>query len=351
MNKIAGVLCAAWLVLAGAVSAAEELKPACRGLMIREYRGQELLPFMDSVVVHVLWKDLETADGAFNGTGWKGIENARKIPGIKIRLRIMCGIHAPEFVKRLGGPGISDPARGIDCSKTGGIAVFNPHAGRGSSIPRFWLPAVLDLYEQLMAEVARRYEQAPEICEVVASGAMTVYAEPFYRAHSDTGTNERLFKAGLNFDADKAAHTRVIEIHDRLFRRTRTALAMNAWDIIDDSPKHHRSDFKPTCEFANWARQLMGQRLVLQNNGTGTDARCPGNGAPDSHHFCYLTTVAGPKGFQTRTLSRLGGADGLLKTLEAALKMGANFVELPSGYQACSEAALKKYDARLRMTK
>lgn len=350
MHRAAVCLCAAYITLATAAPASGELKPACRGLMIREFQGRDLLPFMDSAVVHVLWKELETRAGAFDGPGWQKIETARKIPGIRLRLRIMCGVHAPDFVKQLCGPGVSDPANGIDCSRTGGIAIFNPHDRRGGSIPRFWLPEVLDRYEKLMTEVARRYEDAPQICEVVASGAMTLYAEPFYRAHRDAGSNERLFRAGLNFETDRAAHERVIRIHDRLFRKTRTSLAVNAWDIIDKSPPHVRSEFRPVFEFATWARQLMGARLVLQNNGTGPDARCPGNGPPHSHQYCFLASAAGPKGFQTRTLQRLGGPEGLLTTLEAALKMGANFVELPSGFSAVDEARLAACDARLRGT-
>lgn len=340
------------LCLALNEAGAADLKPACRGLMIREYRGQELWPFMDSVVVHVLWKDLETADEKFAGPGWDLIEKTRKIPGIKIRLRVMCGIHAPVFVKQLGGSGLSDPVHGIDCSKTGGVALFNQHDKRGGSIPRYWIPEVLGQYEQLMIEVARRYEDAPEICDVVASGAMTTYAEPFYRAHGEPVSNELLFRAGLNFEKDKAAHERVILIHNKLFQKTRTSLALSSWDIIDASPKHVRMDFKPTYEFANWARRLMSNRLVLQNNGTGADAGCPNNGAPSSQHFCYLADVEGPKGFQTRTIQRLGGnEEGLLKTLDNAFRMGANFVELPSGFQKFNQAKLEKYDAKLRSTK
>ena len=330
---------------------AADLKPACRGLMIRNYRpSEQTWPFIDSVVVDLGWDELETAADKFDGPGWATIEQACKVPGLKIRLRILCGIHAPNFVKQLGGPGLSDSEHGTDCSKTGGIAIWNRHDSRGGSIPRFWSPEVLDRYERLMTEVARRYENVPEICEVVATGAMTTYAEPFYRAHTDAGSNERLFKAGLNFEKDKAAHERVIRIHNKLFQKTRTSLAINAWDIIDASANHQRSDFKPVFEFANWARQLMGQRLVLQNNGTGTDARW--HGSPDSNHFCYLSSIKGPKGFQTRTLKRLGGNEaGLLKTLEITVQMGANFVELPSGYQNFSQAKLKDYDAKLRATK
>lgn len=345
-----GLLAASACLLSVLSAPAADLKPQCRGLMIREFHGGELQPYMDSAVVHVLWKDLEPADQKFEGPGWDLIEKMRKVPNLKIRLRVMCGIHAPTFVKQMGGPGISDPEHGIDCSKTGGIAVWNEHSRKPDSIARFWLPEVLAQYEQLMTEVARRYENAPEICEVVAGGAMTTYAEPFYRAHDNKGSNERLWQAGLNFEKDKAAHTRVIQIHDQLFKKTRTSLAINAWDIIDDSPRHMHSDFKPVADFAHWARQLLGPRLVLQNNGTGADARP--RGAKDANHFSFLAAIEGPKGFQTRTLQRLGNTEaGLYQTLENALSMGANFVELPSGFQKCNPARLKEFDAKLRATK
>ncbi|MFZ5830873.1 MAG: hypothetical protein ACOY3P_12330 [Planctomycetota bacterium] len=326
---------------------AAELKEACSGLMTRDSLPPQGWSFIDSAVVQVSWKDLEPEDQQFRGPGWETIERARR-SGVKLKLRVFSGVHAPAFVKRLGGPGISAPEHNIDCSKTGGVAIFNRHDKRGGVIPRFWLPEYLDQYEQLMTEVARRYDNAPEIHEVVASGAMTLYAEPFYRAHSDAGTNQRLFQAGLTFEKDQAAHRRIIELHHRLFQRTRTSLAINAWDIIDASPKHYRSSFEPTYEFVQWARGLMGEKLVLQNNGTGADAGCPAKANPRNNHFCYLAQVAGPKGFQTRTLARLGGnEEGLKKTLDAALRMGANFVELPSGFAKFEKPWLAEYDRKL----
>ncbi len=343
----------AWLVASaipsGGATASTGLKGPCRGLMIREFSGKAEVPFIDSVVAHVLWRELETADGRFDGPGWEEIENARR-QGLKIRLRVMAGVHAPEFVKRIGGPGISDPEHGTDCSKTGGIAIWNRHDKRPGVIPRFWQPEVLDQYEQLMAEVARRYEGAPEIREVVASGCMTTYAEPFYRAHDDAGSNSRLFRAGLDIQKDLAAHRRVIEIHHRLFHRTRTSLAINAWDVIDASPAHRCSSFERTVAFVRWARGLMGEKLVLQNNGAGTDTN-PERGTPETNHFAFLKSVPGPKGLQTRTLQRLGGSTSdLCKVLDSALRMGADFVELPSGFQRLDLNQLEAYDKRLEAT-
>lgn len=304
------------------------------------------MAFLDSVVVQVGWKELETADQQFDGPGWNKIEQIRKL-GLKIRLRLFAGVHAPSFVKRIGGPGVGDPEHNIDGSG-GGVAIWNRWDQRGGCIPRFWLPEVLDQYEQLMTEVAKRYENAPEICEVVNSACMTLYAEPFYRAHGDAPSNLRLFQAGLTFEKDRQAHRRALLVHDRLFPQTRTSLAINAWDMIDDSPSHHQASFTPTYELIIWARERMGERLVLQNNGTGLEAGWPETATPRTNHFCFLNATPGPKGFQTRTLARLGGTQaGLGDTLGRALKMGANFAELPAGFQRFHAEWLKAWDEEL----
>ena len=73
-------------------------------------------------VVQVTWRELEPAEGRFDGPGCEKVEQARH-QGFKIRLRILAGIHAPDFVKRLGGPGISDPEHKLDCTRSGGAAV------------------------------------------------------------------------------------------------------------------------------------------------------------------------------------------------------------------------------------
>jgi len=343
------------LVLLAAVvradyGANDALKPPCRGLMSRDVPAPPGMPFLDNVCVQVAWRDLESADGVFDGKGWDKIETARKA-NLKIRLRIFAGVHTPDFIKRLGGPALSDPDHGTDASKTGGIAMWNRHDNRGGTVPYWWTPQFLDRYECLMREVAKRYEDVPEIREVVDSACMTLYAEPFYRAHADAPTNERLFRAGLTFEKDRAAHERALRIHNDLFKHTRTSLAINAWDVIDDSPSHLTISFKPTYEFVTWARAFMGEKLVLQNNGMGVEAACRPGQSAQTNHFCFLSQAAGPKGFQTRTLARLGGtADDLFKTLDVALKFGANFVELPNGFRRFDKATLRDYDQKLEHT-
>jgi hypothetical protein len=334
------------------------LKPKCRGVMSRSGLPPVALPFVDHAVVMVSWADLETADQRFDGAGWRTIDDARA-RGLKIRLRIMAGIHAPSFVKRLGhapvsGRGTSNVdglAYDIDCSASGGIAVYNPHDHTGACAAFFWTTPVQDQYEQLMREVARRYESAPEVREVVDSACMTIYAEPFYRAHGDRGSNLRLWNAGLSLATDRACHERAIRVHAAAFPTTRTSLAINAWDVITDQDSEYvRPSFAPTTEFVGWAREQLGRRLVLQNNGLGESDRSPSGATAATNVYCYLGAAAPPKGFQSETLERLGGEAGFYSAVANAVGMGANFVEAPSGYTQFDVERLRQADEALEAT-
>ena len=331
------------------------LKPSAKGLMTRAGLPPAEATYIDNGVVHVYWRDLERTDQNFDfpGNAW-GEVAAAKARGLKVRLRFYAGIHAPDFVKAMhplgkpfhlsepnpdGDPSTNDA---IDCSVTGGIAVYNEPFG--GCVPYFWTTPVLDQYQQLMQEVARRYDQTQagdHVLEVVASACSTVFAEPFYRAHRELRSNLRLWEAGLNETKDRACHTRAIEIHNATFLSTRTSLALNPWDIVDGSTDDgvtRVDNWLKAESFATWARSLMGEKLVIQNNGLGEGDGCPNSlgGTGGGPHFCFISSLSQPKGFQTETFEKLGeftGCEqskaGLYAAIENALAMKVSFVELP----------------------
>jgi len=353
MRSFAKILRIAALATALAATAVSQtgtgtLKPSCMGLMTRGGLPPAGITFMDSIVIQVNWSDLESAAGTFTGSGWATIDAARG-KGYKIRVRILAGVQAPKWLKQMGHAPVSGPDHNIDWSQSGGIAIWNPQDEAGGCSDFFWIPAVENQYDSLMQEVARRYEGASDIVEVVDSACMTTYAEPLYRAHGDVGTNTRLFQAGFNYNEDLACQQTSIQIHQKYFHTTRTSFAVNAWDVID-SQGNYSSFFSQTYAFAQWARGQMGQSLTFQNNGLRPDSSC--SGTPQSNTFCYLQSIAPPKGFQTATLDRLGGTlSGLLQTLDNALTFGAQFVEMPSGFQQFDAATLQQYNAKFEASK
>jgi hypothetical protein len=301
------------------------------------------------------WRDLERADQDFRGPGWGRLRLLLEDPRVRsVRLRVYAGRNAPDFVKALGGP-----ARGGErqpCA-AGGIAVRNPFDRVGGCVPYFWTDAVLDQYEQLMQEVARRHGDHPKLTEVVASACATVHAEPFYRAHGHRPSNQRLWEAGLNRETDEACQERALAIHDAVLPRQRVSLAVNPWEIVVD-PSTDRDgrvvDWAATHVFARRWRDRLGSRLVLQNNGWGESDGCPEGGTVDTNVYCFLRDVAPPKGFQSETWRRLGSsnggdsATGWLTALRRAIDLGACFVEsTDNGYRRADAVAAADLDRRL----
>jgi hypothetical protein len=304
----------------------------------------------------ILWRDLEPADQSFTGPAWAQVDALMANPAVDgIRLRLLAGRHSPDFVKRMGGPGVS--GQGYDCSVSGGIAVHNPYDDTGGCVPRFWERAVLDQYEQVLREVARRYGDNPKLSEVVSSACMTTYAEPFYRAHSDGSSNRRLWEAGLDRAADVACQDRSMTITSTVFPTRPTSLAVNPWEIVvapGAAPAGRQLDWAATHEFVTRWTAVLGDRLVLQNNGWGENEGCPAGETPATNVYCYLASADGPTGYQSETWERLGdsiGGDSLTgwyRSLDRAVAAGACFVEsTDNAYRRADPARMAEYDRRL----
>lgn len=325
------------------------LKAPCRGLMTRSGPLQ-MAPydFVDSAVLQLNWSDIEPSDDAFD---WSMIDSflaTARTRGIAVRLRVLAGVHAPNFVKRLGHAPMNDATNNIDCSASGGIAIYNRFDMVGGCSSFFWMTPVLDQYRDLMNAISARYDNDAALREVVDSACMTTYAEPFFRAHVDSGSNQRLFTAGLDTTSDHACHTRALADMDAAFHRTRISVAINAWDIIDgNAPDYFHTSWRDTYDFVTAQRTRLGGKLVLQNNGWGEMEGCPAGGTPLSNVYCYLPSMMGPHGYQTETLMRLGSEAGFFDAVDHAVSAHMNFIEMPAGWMAFDRAHLAAVDAQL----
>ena len=114
--------------LSFAATSEPALKPATVGLVTSGWSDlpPANMPFIDWATVNVKWSGLEPTDQDFSGPDWKKIDEARR-PGKYIRIRVLCGVSSPDWVKKIGGLSISDPERKIDASN-GGVAIYNLHA-------------------------------------------------------------------------------------------------------------------------------------------------------------------------------------------------------------------------------
>jgi hypothetical protein len=337
--------------------AAGNLKEPGRGIYLKDALPGGTLQFIDHVVVTGNWDEFEAGDQEFSGPGWARLDQMLSDDRLKVRLRVQAGVGSPSFVKRLGGPPVSGD--GVDCSSEGGVAIAKratttdglAKAAASGCVPYFWTKPVLDQYEQLMQEVARRYEANPRLLDVVDSACMTFFAEPFIRAGRSGSSNSRLFEAGLNRRTDEACQKRSLEIHDRAFPTTRVSLATHSvWQIVTD-PDEARNGVTLSWEaqrsLLEELRERYGPKLVLQNNGLGGAEGCERADEPDGSHFCWLANAEPPKGFQTEGGSRLRSrGHTVLDAVEKAVEMGACFVE-HNRFEDDPEGA-RDYDKRLK---
>ena len=293
----------------------QELKELPVGLYLTQGPARGDLGFIDHAVIGVHWSELEPSDDDFTGAAWGQIERAlRDHPAYRFRLRVGAGRFAPEWVKALEG---------------GCVDVSQPASGLVACVPRFWTNAYLDEYIELMAEVARRYDDEPRLLDVVNSACTTMWAEPFIRAGDDGGSNARLWEAGLNESSDRLCLRRSTRAMARLFERTRISLATHLqWQIV--TAEGLDPSWAKQRNLLNNLLDLFGEELVIQNNGLGGDEGCARRESVEdaTDMWCWIAALPYPKGFQTEGDRKLASeGHDVLDAVRRALGMGACFVE------------------------
>lgn len=314
-----------------ATPAPGQLKPVLSGLLDRtgaplpEYYGT-----LAGYVVNVHWGDLQPAQGgpiAANNAIDQAIAQVRGINAsahmhLGIKVRIYSGLYAPEWAKRLGG----SP-----------IPVADPQTAQNGTIGRFWTDAFGQAYATLQAELAAQYDQVPEVREVTISRCMTVFAEPFIRDIASPSTVQALVAAGFSAQADVGCQQGEITAH-LAWHHTRSDLSFNPYQVIN-SDGSTGTDEGFTEQMMDYCRKILGRACVLGNNSLRTKL-------PPAYVAMYakMQSLGPPLAIQTATLGRVGDLNG---TLAYAVTLGANSVELPSGYQATPATSLQDAERSL----
>lgn len=284
------------------------------------------------------WADFEPRPGVFKGPGWDRVTAAlRNQPDYKFRLRILAGLDAPDWVKRLDG---------------GCIHIEEPANQIPACVPRFWTNAYMQAYKGLMAEVARRYDREPRILDVVNSACTTTWAEPFIRTGWNRSANLALWHAGLNHETDRRCFERSMQVMDRRFQTTRISLATHlVWQIVvgPNSPSGMSPSWQKERALLNQLRSRYGPKLVVQNNGLGGNEGCrPGEPLQSaSSMWCWLASAPPPKGFQSEgPINLKASGSTIVDTVRRAIDMGGCFVEHNTFGDNPAEAA--KLDRQLK---
>jgi hypothetical protein len=259
----------------------------------------------------------------------RAIERARA-DGMKLKLRVRAGIHAPEWAKEIGGPPITvyyTPSTEKNAGEEAG------------TIGRFWLPEFGAAYRDLQDKLAAEYDGVPEVAQVGVTRCGTIFTETYLRNTRDDRNVAALLGAGFTREADETCHVEQVQAHD-VWRRTRSGVAFNPYQSIQPDGSV-RVDVDYTISRMAQCREVLGPRCVIENYSL-SDTRDEEPGY--SRMYEEQRRLGPPFAFQTATAAKIGDFEEVLRY---AADSGANSVELPRGYQHWPVDVLRGYAERL----
>jgi hypothetical protein len=247
-------------------------------------------------------------------------------PGLNLhlKLRVFAGVAAPDWAKNLDGPPVT-----LHATQTAAV----------DTVPRFWTARFGAAYDNLMTQLAARYDKAPVLLDVAVSRCTTYYAEPLLRQAADASNRAAYIAAGYTVAQDQACQRAQIDTHARVWARTRSSLAFNPYQSVDSADSWH-TDEAFTEQMMDYCRTTLGRRCVLGNNSLSS----PPDDGPYTPMYQKIAALGAPMYFQTATAARIGDWRA---TLDWAVAQGANMVELPSGYDGWPPAEIATRDTRL----
>lgn len=323
----AGLTLAAVVALPQAASAnaahrkaavAPPVKPIVQGLLDRqEPPPKSMQSVVHAYVVPVTWAQLQPTQGgpiAANNPIDTAIARVNQPDfaklGMVLKLRIFAGIYAPDWAKSIDG----DPITYYGAPSDGG--------GSGT-VGRWWTADYAAAYTDFETKLAAKYDSVPQIREVTVSRCSTMYDESFVRNFGDSRNVAALTAAGYTTAADKQCILDSFAEHD-VWKTTTSDVAFAPFPLIA-KPTDAR-DMTFTLSAMDQCRATLGTRCGLENNSLSSSKLTTTN-----YVMIYnkMTALGPPIILQTAKASAIGTISDVLA---AAVKIGANSVELPNGY-------------------
>lgn len=309
------------------VPSSSGVKPVIRGLIDRQGPPpKSMLSVVHAYVVKVNWSALQpTAFGpiAANNAIDQAIARVARPDyasvGMVLKLRVLAGVDAPAWAKDLGGA----PVPYIDNQENASVA--------GGSIGRFWTADFGKAYADLQSKLAAKYDNVAAVREITVARCTTIFDEPFVRQFGDPRNVAGMTAAGYTTALDKTCISESIAEH-AVWKHTTSDVDFSPLPTITD-PGATR-DLAYTTSVMTECRQVLGVRCGLQNNALSVDKL---NNTQFVQMYAAMTKLGPPIILQTAARSRLGDPAAVLPK---AVAIGANSVELPSGYPRWSKSLL-----------
>ncbi len=315
--------------LASSRTLAASMKPYASGNGSRALNAikrapAEYQPAVGIVVVSVDWRDLETAKGVYTTAPIDTELKAAVDRGLTVRLRVIAGTRAPDYVKRIGGAP---------------IPFYDHQAKEASTIGRFWKGTYQARWQALMTKLAAKYDTDPAVRAVNISGTGTISAETMLTMGNDTlpgstvKNNDRLLAAGATETARRSALMKDITFMQKTWAHTHTTLFAHPYVTIEPKPK---TSLAITEEIVTAAYDAAPGKTVFGHTGA-SEMTFKGVTHPAVLEM-YQFFIDHKYPFMAQTQAYSGGAKNegvgdLAYVMTWLAKHGAYSTELPAGWQ------------------
>jgi hypothetical protein len=300
-----------------ALASTVTLKPQLVGLLNEgRFPTAAYQSLISGMSVDAKWSSLQpTAGGpiAANNNIDKTIASVRQYnltttgPQLRLKLRVLAGLDAPDWVKNLDGPPVS---------ATEGLT------GTIGTVGRFWTANFASAYQDLQNKLAALYDSVPEISEIVASRCTTFTAEPFIRDTSVQTNVTNLLAAGFTTAADEQCIQDQFTEH-LVWTHTRTGVAFSPYQVINANGTTALDMVFPQ-QMILACRAVLAQQCVVENDFLTS------TGAADALGIA-MAIAGSPNALQTAQCRLVGSVTGAAQN---AVVRGSHAVELCLGYES-----------------
>ena len=285
---------------------------------------------VSGMVVQANWDQLEPGTpGRYDTTAIDQQLAYARSKNLPVRLRVIAGTLAPDYVKKMGGAP---------------IPFYDHQQKTATTIGRFWRTDYQARWQALMTYLASRYDGDPLVREVNIAGTGVISAEPMLLMSSDTipgskvTNGQRLLDAGATEPQRRAALMADIAFMQKTWKHTHTTLFAHPYQTLETK---QRVDLSVTEAVIRTAYAADPGATVFGHTGAseGTFTGSAHSGALEMYTFLIDNHLP----FMAQTQAYSGGAKnagvGSLSYVMTWLAgHGAYSIELPSGWQTDSAA-------------
>ncbi len=342
-------------------SASTTLKTPIQGILDRGSLGSASysvpsgagVAALNGVVANISWAQLQPTQGGpivhpnqlDNALSAVAAYNKSHSNQLEVKVRIFAGIDAPNWAKTIDG---WNPVN--TCNNQGSpCGTFGP----------FWTADYDNAYKTFMTELASAtdplgytYDSEPLLHDVTIAQCMTTFAEPFMRDDSNLGqilyytstTDPQPNYTGSPYSVQADENCLNDEVdNSTAWKQTHLSLSFNPfkpWTNATTQSSQPGETF--TASVMQHCRAVLGSQCTIENNSIRDTYVGEQN---QSGNLYYDMDHEGPDmTFQTASPNSVGN---LTTTVQWAIAMGANAVELPSNYNTQTLATLDGLSAGL----